>query len=81
MPADYNPEVERFDRNDCGAAFLAAVQQLAKDTDRSVEEFDGRPLAEFAQLAADAYGESLPEFWQVWCSWHQPTPPQEMGDL
>ena len=81
MPVTYDPDQERFDDTDCAAAFLAAVTQLAHDTDQLIDDFRGRPLSEIGLLAKDTYGADLPEFWQVWCSWHEPGPTPEMGDL
>lgn len=81
MPANYDPDEERFDDKDCALAFLKAVTQLAEDTAQTIADFRGRPFSEIGALAVDTYGSELPEFWQVWCSWHEAGPTPEMGDL
>jgi hypothetical protein len=81
MTVQYDPNAEEFDPHNCGAALLAAVTQLAVHTGQTLDDFRGRPLAELGPAASDAYGEDLPEFWQVWSSWHTQRPTPDMGDL
>jgi hypothetical protein len=81
MTAEYNPNEERFDEGDCGAALLTAVRQLAVDCGTTLEEFKGPTLAHIALRARETYGDGLPEFWDVWESWHAPDSTPEMGDL
>jgi hypothetical protein len=81
MTVNYDPNQEKFDDKDCGAALLAAVTQLAIDRNLTVADFCGRPLTEITAMATDTYGGELPEFWQAWCSWHTSGPTPEMGDL
>lgn len=80
MPESYDPSAETYQPEEAAAALRQAVEQLARDTGQPLDSFPGRSLAEIAQLADSTYNQ-LPEFWQVWKSWHTPQPKQEMGDL
>jgi len=59
-----------------------AMQDLAERTGRSLDELDGIKLGDAYRQSVDAYGDELPEFWQVWSSWNDaPDSPAQMGDL
>ena len=80
MPVDYDPNRETYQPGEAAAALRTAVERLASDSGQPLESFPGRSLTEIAQLAESTYPQ-LPEFWQVWKSWHAPQPRPEMGDL
>jgi hypothetical protein len=81
MTVEYDPNEERFDEADCGAALLAAVQQLATDCGTTLDQYCDQSLADIALIARETYRDELPEFWRVWIGWHSPDPTPEMGDL
>jgi hypothetical protein len=80
MPESYDPSAEIYQPEECAAPLRQAVEQLARDTGQPLDSFPGRSFTEIGQLA-DATYDDLPEFWQVWKSWHAPQPKPEMGDL
>ena len=80
MRPEYNPSSTLYNPKECGAAMIAAVEELAAKVGEDVSSFEGRTLTEVFELADKTYDE-LPEFWQVWKSWHAPQPHQDMGDL
>lgn len=80
-PLDFLPNDDRFCRREtAGTPLLAAVDELALRTGRSLEEMELLNLGEIADMAVDHYGRGLPEFWRIWIDWNQPGQSQPMGD-
>jgi len=63
-------------------ALNQAIADLAARTGRPESEFTGIRLGDAYQLAREAFGDELPEFWKVWNSWNDaPDDPAPWGDL
>jgi len=58
-----------------------AVLELCRKTGRGMAEMEQLTMGQISALAQEAYGEELPEFWQVWDDWNRPDLEQPMGDL
>jgi hypothetical protein len=81
-PPEELPNDDRFSRRECaGTPLLAAVEELAQRTGRTLDHMELLTLGEIAEQAEDHYGDPLPEFWRVWIDWNQPGQAQPMGDL
>ncbi|MDA0285307.1 MAG: hypothetical protein O3B13_01885 [Planctomycetota bacterium] len=63
-------------------ALKKAIAELAAKTGRDEVEFVGIRMGDAYDLAVQAWGESLPEFWRIWNSWNTATDvPAPWGDL
>lgn len=73
---------DRFRAEDArGTPLMRAVEQLEKDSGRSIESMELLSRLELGELAETTYGAELPEFWRVWLDWHRPQPLPPTGDL
>ena len=70
-----------FDRRTAAHPHLRAVEQLAEDTGRTMDDMERLTSTQLFELARQQYGAALPEFWRVWQDWHGDDPVQPMGDL
>lgn len=72
----------QFNPKSAAPALVRAMQDLARQSGRRIEEMDQMRLGDAYQLAVEVYGDNLPEYWSVWNSWNiLPDTPQPMGDL
>lgn len=83
MEPESRPGGHRYNARTAAPALKAAIAALAQQTSRPLAEFDGITLGDAYELAVDAYGHELPQYWRVWQSWNAASsdPPAEMGDL
>ena len=72
----------QFTPANASPALKTAIAELAAQTNRPKNEFNGIRLGDAYQLAVEAFGDELPEFWRIWNSWNDiPDTPQDWGDL
>jgi hypothetical protein len=83
MPHPDLPGDGLFDRRDAAntTALMAAIDHLRKAAGRTLDDLEQLSLREIYELAADTYGQQLPEFWRIWHDWNLPGQFQPMGDL
>ena len=83
MEPDSGPGDHRYNPRTAAPALKSAIADLAQKTSRPLPEFDGITLGDAYELAVEAYGDQLPQYWRVWQSWNAASsdPPPEMGDL
>ena len=74
---------ELFNRRDAAntTALLAALDDLCQITSQTLDDLERFSMREIYDLAADTYGQQLPEFWRIWHEWNLPGQFQPMGDL
>lgn len=71
-----------FNRKWAAPALIAAMQDLADRTGRTLEAMDQMRLGDAYDLAVEIYGDELPEYWVIWNDWNTaPDEPRPMGDL
>jgi hypothetical protein len=71
-----------FNRKSAAPALIQAMQALAEQSGRRLEEMDQMRLGDAYDLAVTLYGANLPEYWRIWNSWNSlPDTPRPMGDL
>ena len=83
MPHANSQGDELFNRRDSAntAALMAALNHLCQTSGRTLDDLEQFSMREIYDLAAESYGQSLPEFWRIWHDWNRPGPCQAMGDL
>ena len=83
MKSDSGPGDHRYNPRNAAPALKTAIADLAQKTSLPLPEFDGIALGDAYELAVDAYGDQLPQYWRVWQSWNVASadPPAEMGEL
>jgi hypothetical protein len=83
MPPSESSSDEKFSRRDAAntKALMAALDDLCQATGRTLEDFERLSMREIYDLAAETYGQQLPEFWRIWHEWNLPGQFQKMGDL
>jgi hypothetical protein len=74
-------EDDVFQKDKAPAALRQNVEQLCRDTGRTLEQMENLPLQSLYQLAQQTYGAELPEYWRIWKDWHENDQIQPMGDL
>ncbi|MBM3972166.1 MAG: hypothetical protein FJ302_20250 [Planctomycetes bacterium] len=72
-----------FHSQSASQALLKAMRELADATDRALKDLEGITLGAAFDLAVEAHGAELPQFWVIWNEWNLALedPPAEMGDL
>jgi len=71
-----------FNRKSAAPALIAAMQNLADLSGRTLDSMDQMRLGDAFDLAVELYGDDLPEYWRIWNDWNTaPDEPRPMGDL
>ena len=71
-----------FNRKSAAPALIAAMQDLATRSGRTLESMDQMRLGDAFDLAVEVYGDNSPEYWRIWNDWNTaPDDPRPMGDL
>jgi hypothetical protein len=71
-----------FNPRSASTALKKAMQALSEKTGRTEAELTGIRLGDAYDMAVEAFGDELPEFWTIWNGWN--TAPDEAapwGDL
>ena len=71
-----------FNRKSAAPVLIAAMQDLADRSGRTLDSMDQMRLGDAFDLAVELYGDDLPEYWRIWNDWNTaPDEPRPMGDL
>jgi hypothetical protein len=71
-----------FNRKSAAPVLIAAMQDLADRSGRTLDSMDQMRLGDAFDLAVELYGNNLPEYWRIWNDWNTaPDEPRPMGDL
>ncbi|GDY07293.1 MAG: hypothetical protein DWI21_17465 [Planctomycetota bacterium] len=72
-----------FHSQSASLALQKAMCELADATGRALKDLEGITLGVAFDLAVEAHGDELPDFWVIWNEWNLSLeePPAEMGDL
>jgi hypothetical protein len=71
-----------FNRKSAAPVLIAAMQDLADRSGRTLDSMDQMRLGDAFDLAVELYGDNLPEYWRIWNDWNTaPDEPRPMGDL
>jgi hypothetical protein len=72
----------QFSPNTASPALKTAIAALAEQTGRDEAEFVGIRMGDAYDLAVEAWGADLPDFWVVWNSWNTASDePKPWGEL
>ena len=71
-----------FNRKSAAPVLIAAMQDMADRSGRTLDSMDQMRLGDAFDLAVELYGDNLPEYWRIWNDWNTaPDEPRPMGDL
>lgn len=71
-----------FNPKTASRALTIAADELAAKLARSVDDLAGMRMGALYDLAVEAFGDALPEFWRIWNGWNTaPDEPAAWGEL